>query len=311
MTPHTAEPVNTPSHLSDLLWSQWRSLGVPAAAPTSQLLIDPEALLFATASHLRKHPDDRIYDGAISWAIKYHSLITTALIKRMYADADADDQAAFEQLAGRVAQHTDRLTWPSNMNASTWEPATDPTLPDLAGAPALSRLRMRALFGANARAEVVTFLACISDQHGSDLASISRAIGFSKRHVATPLDHLALAGFVEKWMPANSHRYRLADAARPFLLASRQPSAALEWINWPRRYQLLRLIAAAQNQLNTQGGLVAATAMLKRSDKEFAGEGISALGTLPSAGWTTEQADRIRSWINHAAGQLTTGRPYT
>ena len=63
----TSTHASTVTAIGDVLWSQWRSLGVPAATQPANGLIDPEALIIYTAVFTDAFGDDRLRDGAISW----------------------------------------------------------------------------------------------------------------------------------------------------------------------------------------------------------------------------------------------------
>jgi hypothetical protein len=93
--------------------------------------------------------------------------------------------------------------------------------------PALLNIRARSLFGASARADLVTFFLTHnrSDFAVSDLSEL----GYSKRNLAILLEEISLSGLFEKHMLRNQLRYRLAKNDHLAAILAPIPSYAPSW----------------------------------------------------------------------------------
>jgi len=72
-------------HILDLLWSQWRELGVAGTVPRRHKddFIDLEALIAFTATH--SDLDPRLRDESIDWVVRYGSYVSRARLKNILA----------------------------------------------------------------------------------------------------------------------------------------------------------------------------------------------------------------------------------
>lgn len=310
--------------IAQALWKQWRAVGVHAAAPSGSELIDPEALLIESAISAHQLQDPRIADGAISWAVRHHDLIITARLKTLLNGYDASQREAFLMLSRRVADNVGRLTWPAAESASPWTPSTDVKLPRLSNHPALLRLRTRALFGANARAEAVAFLTSVGAK-GTDLAVIEAATLFSKRYLAIPLQQLVDEGSVERWWLGNRQRFRLSPKALEFLGYPRhelqmQPKSVAgtsipqvlsmptgpEWVDWRSRFALARVCGRAFAQLREPTGPVMAMSDIQAHSPEFHRTGLHTPAPLQLNEDPASRRDELEGWLSDAIERLTT-----
>lgn len=275
----TSTHASTVTAIGDVLWSQWRSLGVPAATKPAERLIDPEALIIYSAVFTDSLDDDRLRDGAISWCVEHHELIANTRIKKLRAAVTVGPDDAFARFANQVTRHVKRLPWSPTADAPDWTPSTDIRLPLLDQDPFLLRVRCRAMFGANARAEAVAFLACVGDW--AMLAAIERDTGYSRTQINDALDGLVKARWVSRSQLGNATRYGLTTHARTELTtpivehmtgsragdAIRKPSAPT-WIDWQPRFELLWHVAEAAAALDA-GDLIGAIATLRAREESF------------------------------------------
>jgi hypothetical protein len=289
--------------IADTLWMQWRALGVQAASAPARSLVDPEALLIESAIVATHIEDPRIADAAIAWSIRHHELVVTARLKSLLKTYDESDRAAFLTMSRRVIDIAGRLSWPAAPSARAWKPSVDVRLPQLAGRPELLRLRSRALFGANARAEALSYLVCAGDQ-GVDLASLERATSFSKRHLAGPLELLVLEGSVERWWLGNRQLFRLRGAALELLGGS--PPGALQWIDWSSRLRVARMIGAAAVLLQRPGGVVTAVGRIRAAADQLQRHGLDVPRPLEIDQEPDERIPELARWIDQATTQLLT-----
>jgi hypothetical protein len=299
----------------NLLWSQWRALGVPAATRASTALIDPEALLIETAVLTHERPDARVRDGAIAWAARYHGFIATTRLKRLLDRRDEPAAHAFKEMARQVSDHAGRLSWPMSDRAEPWNISVNVSMPKLDESAGLLRLRARGMFGANARAEAVAYLACLDGP--VELAMIERDTLFSRKQLSDALDGLVHANWVLRSTLGNALRFELSALARLQLrlpmrdlhlgsgeLDVFQVASAPARIDWDQRYRLMRVVAGAASALEA-GDLITALAALRRTDDEF-----SALSLPAPAPVTSEESDehvraRVTDWIERANTRLT------
>ena len=275
----TSTHASTVTAIGDVLWSQWRSLGAPAATQPAERLIDPEALIIYSAVFTNSFGDDRLRDGAISWCIEHHDLIANTRIKRLRAAVTVGPDDAFARFANQVSKLVKRLPWSPTVDAPDWTPSTDIRLPLLDQDPFLLRVRCRAMFGANARAEAVAFLACVGDW--AMLAAIERDTGYSRTQINDALDGLVKARWVSRSQLGNATRYGLTTHARAELTtpivehrtgprvgdAIRSP-AAPTWIDWQPRFELLWHVNEAAAALDA-GDLIGAIATLRAREESF------------------------------------------
>jgi hypothetical protein len=296
--------------IAHALWMQWRSCGVQTGGSPARKLIDPETLLIESAIVADRLDDPRIADAAIAWASQHHDLVITARLKSMLKRYVDSDRVAFLTMSRRIIDIVGRLAWPAVEAASAWSTSVGVQLPRLADRPELLRLRTRALFGANARAEAVAFLTSVGVR-GTDLATLERETSFSKRHLAGPLEQLAAEGSVERWWLGNRQQFRLSDPAREFLgypLASAHQLSPLAggtgWIDWQVRFHLVRLIGDALTRIGGPGGTVSAVGRIRAAEGLLAQHGLQAPLPLEIDQEPADREGELAAWVAEATVQL-------
>lgn len=304
-----ATDFDAPTAVGNVLWGQWRELGVPAAAAPVVRLIDPEALILYTAIFTEAHPDDRLRDGAISWCVRYHQLVSTARLKRLRGLVRIGADDAFERFASQVGAHVKRLPWPTK-DAPSWTPSTKVELPRLDGRQTLLRVRCRAMFGVNAKAEAVAFMASVGDH--VMLAAIERHTGYSRTQIADGLSGLEHAGWVYRTTVGNATRYSLAAPARNVLMTPMvehqvgpmpfdvlRMSSGPTWIDWQSRFELLWHVIDASNALD-RGDVLGSLAHLRDLEDEFRAAHMSVPRPLTDASASTEEVEELHEFIRDA-----------
>ncbi len=193
--------------MRDLAWSLWTELGVSGTVRRhDQVLTDPEALILFTAALGDRDP--RLRDESLDWCVRYGGAISVTRLKNLLGSG-LGDQQALDGYASMVNQHTS-LSWPvsKRLRAAKTSPGRlsgKSQEPDLRRRPALLRLRLRALFGVGARADVIAELLCGSSRSAAELA----AAGYSKRGIANILDDLYRADLLSRTQVGNTHRFEL------------------------------------------------------------------------------------------------------
>src|SRR6266545_4103883 len=141
-------------HVLETLWSLWHELGVAATVPRrhSDDFIDPEPLIAFTAVH--GDLDPRLRDESIDWVLRYGTYVSKARLKNVLAEWGLLEDALFREYAATVNAHG-RSGWPSEgAKPLAFRSRARSVLKDLRR-PALMSLRIRAIFGLGARAELI------------------------------------------------------------------------------------------------------------------------------------------------------------
>jgi hypothetical protein len=202
--------------LLDLAWSHWTALGVAGAIPPTEEPVDLEALLLLTAELARDDP--RLRDEAIDWCSRFHGFASKPRLKQLLRRALPAAQSAFGPFSGALEQHAG-APWPGSTEAAPVPKSLSgkARLPPLTR-PALLSLRLRAMFGVGARADII---GAVLSRRSEDFGAADLVfIGYSKRNLAEALDMLAAAGLFRATRAGNRVRF-----------------------SWQRREQLSALLA--------------------------------------------------------------------
>ncbi len=253
----------------DLAWSQWAELGVESALTHHEWrAIDLEPLIVFTASLM----DTRLRDATIDWCISNARFASTFRLRHFARQASPKMQTAFGRYAATVTAYA-RVPWPGHGDPySLVRRDRRAAAPDLRR-PALIQLRLRALVGVSARAEILKLLLASPDSQRS-ASTIAEAAGYGKGSVVQALDMLTLAGFAIAQPSANRIVYRLA---KPSELAR-----ALQWLPsvFPDWWAIFRICGALLEYAHTASGppagrIAAARGVLSRIDGDIARLGIN------------------------------------
>jgi len=203
--------------LLDLAWSQWTLLGVRGVAhaplPNVALGLEEAMLLAARLSA----NDPRLRDEVLDWCISNARFISKPKLKGLLRTAESSGKVWFgpfariltEQLGGR---------WPGARAEAPTEfvRSAKSSVPDL-DHPELLALKLRAIFGVGARADVIGAVVVWPAPHF--VASDLTFLGYTKRTLAIALDWLDAAGLLDHRREGNQVRY-----------------------SWRRRSELIQLI---------------------------------------------------------------------
>jgi hypothetical protein len=254
----------------DLLWAQWTAIGVAGVRASRASVVDPEALVVATAEFGRW--DARLFDEMLDWLVVNAARVDLVRLKRLVASAPVDTRRLVAAIAEFVATREGRRPWRALVNqpeaapelgepsgtaalftspndAQTWGELDQVFLahgfernpPVLRGmsqapdavSPACLRFRARGLAGVGARAEVLTYLWTHEWGHGRLIAE--RAL-YAKTAVAQYLSDLSTAKLVARRESGKQVLYRL----EPALAALGRPTAA--YVDWPSTLRGVALI---------------------------------------------------------------------
>jgi hypothetical protein len=247
--------------------------------------IDPERLILFTA--FLGDADPRLRDESTDWCIAYGRYISAARLRNLLSTQTPEVRSAFAGMAATVNAHSN-LRWPSATQARTYARTQRSAIADFTS-PSLVVLRLRALFGVGARAEVMrAFLADPKARFSA--ADVAADAGYTKRNVAEALDALRAAGLLQVHTLRNQRLFSLADAA---WLTSFPGGLPTSWPRWSSVFRVLEgLITGmrASDEMTTRVRMVEASAVLRdlRGDLEQVGVRLSREELGPGA-WATMQ----------------------
>ncbi len=212
------------SALLNRAWIQWIALGVDAVGESDGAVVDPEALISLTAE--LGDADARLRDVSTDWCVAYGRYVNGSRLKQVTRELRTPPDAIGEYVATVAAS-----------GGPAWPMATQPR-PDYAtrgkarldsalARPRL-RIRLRAAFGVNARADVLAALLA-DPQIGLSVADLARQTRFTKPNVAFAVDALVLAGLLEARAVGNERRVALTRKG-DILPDLRPPIAQPDWV---------------------------------------------------------------------------------
>lgn len=212
-------------HAADLAWSLWTELGVSGwqRSHTSHA-IDPERLILFTAC--LDDADPRLRDESTDWCIAYGRYVSAARLRNLLGVQSPEAQAAFGRMAATVNANS-ILRWPGAAEARPYQRTRRSAIPDFL-APSLIVLRLRALFGVGARAEVLRAFLTEPSAHLS-AADVAVEAGYTKRNIAETLEALRMAGLLQARPLRNQRLYGLADAEWFTSLPGDMPDSHPRW----------------------------------------------------------------------------------
>jgi hypothetical protein len=287
--------------LLDLLWRQWTTLGVAGVKDTGPIGIDLETLLILTAKLLPEDP--RLRDEALDWCVKSHRFISKPRLKQLLKLASQKDQAAFAPFATTL-QHQVGGTWPAAGEQGAWKVrlSDKSRAPDLE-TPALVNLKLRALFGVGARADVIT---AILNWPAPDFGAADLVfIGYTKRNLADTLDGLAEGGLLDSARIGNRVRFSWRKRRELCRLVEPLPKTI------PRWPPIARTLAGFLELLERTEAKSERVAVVE-AVRDFArlGEDLIALGVDPPRGATAPlDWSQVVEWMLSNARDLAQGRP--
>ena len=202
----------------DLARSQWAELGVDGMSRRHDWqAIDLEPLIIFTAQF--ENADGRLRASAIDWCITHSRFVSAFRLRNLAEHASPATRAAFGRFAATVRAHT-KARWPGQGDPLTLLHPGRIGSPDLRR-PSLVQLRLRALVGVSARAEILKLMLADPERPQST-STLAEDAAYGKGGVAQALDMLTLAGIVQIQPEANRLLYRLS---RPGELAQ-----TLQWL---------------------------------------------------------------------------------
>jgi hypothetical protein len=159
--------------------------------------------------------------------VKSHRFISKPRLKQLLKLASQKDQAAFAPFATTL-QHQVGGTWPAAGEQGAWKVrlSDKSRAPDLE-TPALVNLKLRALFGVGARADVIT---AILNWPAPDFGAADLVlVGYTKRNLAGALDALREGGLLNSTRVGNRVRFSWRRRRELCRLVEPLPKAIPRW----------------------------------------------------------------------------------
>ena len=221
--PPSPSPVQ--SALLNRAWIQWISLGVDAVGERDDAVVDPEALIALTAE--LGDTDARLRDLSTDWCVTYGRYVNGSRLKQVVRELATPAHLIGEYVATIAAAGGPR--WPMATRPRADYAPRGKARVDSALQPARLRIRLRAAFGVNARADVLSALLS-TPSGGMSVADLARLTRFTKPNVASAVDALLLAGLVVARAAGNERRLFLAHEG-DILPGLRPPVPQPDWVS--------------------------------------------------------------------------------
>lgn len=205
-------------------WIQWAALGVDATVARDDAVVDPEALIVLTAE--LGDADARLRDLSTDWCVTYGRYVNGSRLKQVARELGTPDDIIGEYVATVAA--SGGPAWPMGTRPRPDYVRRDKARLDSAESRPRLRIRLRAAFGVNARADILAALLAASPG-GLNAADLARITRFTKPSVASALDALLLAGLVTARAAGNERRFTLPPKV-PILPGLRPPVPQSDWV---------------------------------------------------------------------------------
>jgi hypothetical protein len=211
--------------LLERAWSQWTALGVDATAEPDDGVVDPEALIALTAE--LGDVDARLRDLSTDWCVRYGRYVNGTRLSQVVRELETPRDAIGEYVATVAA--AGGPTWPMATSARRGYVRRDKARLQTAATRSRLRIRLRAAFGVNVRADVLAALLAAAPE-GRKAADLARAARSSKPSVGAALEALVLADLVTVRSVGNERRYAL-PAKVQILAGLRPPVPQVDWVS--------------------------------------------------------------------------------
>jgi hypothetical protein len=207
-------------------WRLWDTLGVAGDSPQYQdCFIDLEALILLTTALGKSDP--RLLEEALDWCSKFHSFVSIGRLRTFIEELGPQIHIPFSYFA-KTLNSISQSKWPTFAKVSPLSRTlSGKSKPPDCKIPALLGLRLRALFGVGARADLVTLF--LTQESRPITASDTTEIGYNKRTLASALDSFCQTGLLTCHMTRNQKQYQLAKKEKLASLAGEVPQFVPNW----------------------------------------------------------------------------------
>ncbi len=255
--------------LLDLIWSHWTTMGVSGNAPvTKNWILDPEALILFTCRIGRYDP--RVFDAMLEWLGVNQRFVNVQRLKTLNKQQGLSGGILLAAIAHLLMKPASRSKWSrladrllaeegqqeslfllkdgrSHPRPSEMDPAFEKagfsrqkyrsrhaTVSFRPDCPANLILKLRALFGTNARCEIIAYLASHPDGNPTEIAA---AVGYSQKAIHNAVTDMYQSGTLSRRVKGRETLYSLKPDDWTCLLPLGQPMA--RWMDWRAAYSFL------------------------------------------------------------------------
>ena len=209
----------------DLAWSLWAELGVDGLHRRHDWqAIDLEPLIIFSA--YAGNIDSRLRANSMDWCIANARFASAFRLRNLAQQASPITREAFGRYAATVKAHA-KVPWPSKGDPLAIWASERVGEPDLRR-PSLIQLRLRALVGVSARAEILKLMLA-DPERGQAASTLADAAGYGKGSIVQARDMLTMAGIVQVQPMANRLIYRLARPAELVNVLQWLPAIFPDW----------------------------------------------------------------------------------
>lgn len=212
--------------LLDLTWSLWTELGVAGIKRQHQnVLISLEELIVLTS--LLGDKDPRLRNEALDWCARYHQFVSISRLHALIKNFGEMVHLPYSVFA-KTLNMASRAKWPIFVEVEplNYSPSGKSQSPQCIRSALLS-LRLRALFGVGARADLMTFF--LTQKKEEFTAADTTEIGYSKRSLSTLLEDLVSSGFFDSYIIQNKRYYRFIKKDQMTKMIGEMPKIILPW----------------------------------------------------------------------------------
>lgn len=293
--------------LLGFLWRQWSALGVAGTVPSAMdQIIDPEALLLATTT-LGREP--RLFDEVMDWLNNNGQLINLQRLQNL--GRHMGDLTVLRPIAAHLARRAVHSKWKTLVDPETPErkpqllfpgvPVFGPadelfarhgwlrgpltlrrlSLPPDPHRPTNLLIKLRALFGMQARAEVMAYLLAKDSGYAGKMAE---QLVYFTRTLQTTLNDLERSGHLESRHEGHEKRFWLRHDDWRFLMpgvvpADPQCSGFPRWTDWRSFFVAMESISGFLDRQDLEQGpgsvrAIELRACLSRLDTSFLRENL-------------------------------------
>lgn len=265
-------PPSIGATLLSLLRRQWQALGTTdKPGRPADWCVDPEALILIMTTQGRRDP--ALFDAMLDWLWVHGQSVNVQRLKNIHRTLELGDRAVLAAIAGWLCRRTAQTKWKPlaqgnlapNRHALLF-PAVAPTSPadsdpvfgrygwdrplkvirpvgspDSGQAGALL-WKLRAVFGVQARAEVVLRLLTVASAHSAEIA---RATFYFPRTIDDTIAELAASGMVRTARVGRQKRCWIRPEDWTFLRTWTQPAGFPRWVDWARLFKVSERLAQA------------------------------------------------------------------
>jgi hypothetical protein len=214
-------------HALDLAWSLWAELGVSTWERSHRgWAVELEPLIVFTAV-LAEH-DRRLLRETVGWCVAHDSYLSMNQLRHVVTSHGWSFEGPIGGFGATVSERSKR-SWPGSRDEPAYDvtPTDGSQLRSLEG-PALVQLRLRALFGVSARAEIIRVLLTAPERRWPT-AEIAVRLAYTRRQIASDLEMLTAGGLTHRTTRAGSVVYALRDADVAVHLTGGVPEIAPPW----------------------------------------------------------------------------------